>query len=504
MRNSPARHSATGAILAQRIKHDLADRFSGLPRERPRQMRGFCVADVNLISHDKRCYPDTPNAEDGKLVHMYPNRSVLAMRPAGRHPRRNAQGLVQPNVRGLNCEEMARYSLYDPDSARHKPAMAFAERLGASARSKADSETGGTLTIDLDAVEANWRALAQRIIPAECAAVVKADAYGLGLEAIATKLARAGCRTFFVADLAEARRLRGCARDVTIYVLNGCSVEGAETFVELNARPVINSMAELAEWDAFVAAQSWDGGAALHVDTGMNRLGISLAEAAALAPRVRTDKHGISLLMSHFACAEIADHPLTASQIKLFRDLRRLYGGVPASLANSSGIFLGDIALFDLTRAGAALYGINPTPGRPNPMRSVVELTGRMLQVRDISQGETIGYGATWTAKRTTQVAVVALGYADGLMRAASGSDGAHGGAAIIAGRRCPVVGRISMDLVCIDTTDVQNGAVRRGDLATFIGAELPVDDVAASAGTIGYEILTRLGSRCRLIYRGT
>ena len=198
---------------------------------------------------------------------------------------------------------------------------------------------------------------------------------------------------------------------------------GATAFIEINARPVINSTTELAEWDAFVSAHAWRGGAALHVDTGMHRLGISPDEAAALAPRAQTENHGIALLMSHLACAEIADHPLNAKQIQLFRELHMLYRGLPASLANSSGIFLGDSAHFDLARPGAALYGVNPTPGRPNPMQSVVELTGRILQLRSVARDETVGYGATWTAKRPSRIAVVALGYADGLLRAGSGTD---------------------------------------------------------------------------------
>ena len=188
--------------------------------------------------------------------------------------------------------------------------------------------------------------------------------------------------------------------EAAIYVLNGFTYEGSSAFVELRARPVINSMTELAEWDAFVAAHAWLGGAALHVDTGMNRLGISAAEAAALAPRVQMENHGITLLMSHLACAEIAEHPLNNVQIRLFREIRALYPGVPASLANSSGIFLGDWTHCDLVRPGAALYGINPTPGHPNPMRGVVELTGRILQVREVGPGDTVGYGAMWTAKR--------------------------------------------------------------------------------------------------------
>jgi alanine racemase len=393
-------------------------------------------------------------------------------------------------------------ALYDGTSAGHKATMAFAEPLPEPASTPADLETGGALAIDLDAIEANWRTLARRIVTVECGAVVKANAYGLGLEPVTTKLAKAGCKTFFVADLAEARRVRGCTHEAAIYVLNGCSPQTAATFAEINARPVINSMTELAEWDAFVAARNWQGGAALHVDTGMNRLGISAEEAAALASRVQAENHGITLLMSHLACAEMAHHPLTASQIKLFREVRTLYRGIPASLANSAGIFLGDSALYDLARPGAALYGINPTPGRPNPMRGVVELTGRILQVRKVGRGKTVGYGATWTAKRDSRLAVAALGYADGLLRAASGTDRERGAVAIVARKLCPFAGRISMDLVCIDITDLSDGLVHRGDLATFIGGAIAVDDVATSAKTIGYEVLTRLGPRCHLIYR--
>jgi alanine racemase len=379
--------------------------------------------------------------------------------------------------------------------------MALAEPLPEPAG--VQPETGGTLTIDLTAIEANWRLLAHKALTIECGAVVKANGYGMGIEPVTAALAKVGCKTFFVADLAEARRVRSRAHDATIYVLNGCFPEGAPAFMEINAQPVINSMTELAEWDAFVAGHGWQGGAALQVDTGMNRLGISALEAAALAPRVQTENHGITLLMSHLACAEIPDHPLTTSQINLFREIRGLYRGIPASLANSSGIFLGDSALCDLVRPGAALYGVNPTPSHPNPMQSVVELTGRILQIRSVAQGDTVGYGAAWTAKRASRIAVVALGYADGLGRGASASDGKTGATALIAGKLCLVAGRISMDLVCVDITDLPDGAVHRGNVATFIGAGIGVDDFAAAAGTIGYEVLTRLWMRCHLVYRG-
>jgi alanine racemase len=380
--------------------------------------------------------------------------------------------------------------------------MARAKRLSPAESIPVAADTGGTLTIDLAAIAANWRALTRQLLTVECAAVVKANAYGLGLKPVVAALAKAGCKTFFVADLAEARIVRAKAKQATIYVLHGFTQQGAENFIELAVRPVINSMTELAEWDAFVAARAWQGGAALHVDTGMNRLGVSREEAAALAPRVQTQNHGITLLLSHLACADTPDHPLNAKQLQLFRELRALYSGIPASLANSSGIFLGDATYFDLARPGAALYGINPTPGRPNPMKSVVELAGRIVQIRVVAREQTIGYGATWTARRNSRIAVVALGYANGLLRAGSASNEHPGGAAIVAGKRCPIVGRISMDLLMLDVTDLPDGAVRRGEFATAIGGELGIDEVATAAGTIGYEILTRLGLSCHRSYR--
>jgi alanine racemase len=217
---------------------------------------------------------------------------------------------------------------------------------------------------------------------------------------------------------------------------------------------------------------------------------------------VQTENHGITLLMSHMACAEIPNHPLNAVQISRFKELRRLFRGVPASLANSSAIFLTDSTHWELTRPGAALFGVNPTPGRTNPMRSVATLTSRILQIRNVERGQTVGYGAAWAAKRPTRLAVAALGYADGLLRASSGIDEARG-VASVAGKLCPFVGRISMDLVCIDVTDLPEGTVRRGDQATFIGEGTSIDEVAARAGTIGYEILTLLGRRCHIVYSG-
>ncbi|HXD44681.1 MAG TPA: alanine racemase [Pseudolabrys sp.] len=365
------------------------------------------------------------------------------------------------------------------------------------------AETGGILTIDLAAIEANWRALGRRAMPSECAAVVKADAYGLGLEPVAKRLARAGCRSFFVADLAEARALRAAVPGHAIYVLDGLLPNTAAAFAEVNARPVIGSLVELAEWDAFCSGQGWHGGAALHVDTGMNRLGISVDEAAALAPRIRAENHGITLLMSHLACADQAENPLNQKQMGLFREVRLLYRGIPASIAASSGIFLGNPAHCDMVRPGAALYGVNPTPGKTNPMQPAVELKAHVLSVRTIGKGETVGYGAVWTARHAARIAIIAAGYADGYLRSASATDEAPGSDVMIAGKRCPLAGRISMDLLAVDVSALPEKAVRRGDLVTLIGDDVTLDDVALKAGTIGYEILTSLGRRYHRVYRG-
>jgi len=245
-----------------------------------------------------------------------------------------------------------------------------------------EREAGGILTIDLGALVANWRALGSRAPGAECGAVVKADAYGCGIEQVAGALAKAGCKTFFVAHLGEAKRARVAAPDATIYVLNGLLPGSAPAYAQANLCPVIGSRAELDEWSEFRAASGWRGGAALHFDTGMNRLGFSGDDAGGIAGLLGKD-HGIALVMSHFACAE-EDHPLNAEQIAHFGAIRRHFAGIRGSLANSSGIFLGPAAHHDLTRPGVALYGANPLPGKPNPMRPVVSLHGRIVQTRDI------------------------------------------------------------------------------------------------------------------------
>ncbi len=270
--------------------------------------------------------------------------------------------------------------------------------------------------INLTAIASNWDKLAKRA-EAECAAVVKGNAYGCGIEPIVSALAKTGCKTFFVSNIPEAKRVRAVAPDSTIYVLYGLYYGTEPAFAEVNARPVINSPIEMAEWDVFVRSHQWTGGCALNVDTGASRLGLSMEEAAALAPRSHSLGHGITLLMSRLDKADKPAHSRIDRQIGLVHDLRRLFGGIPASLADSSGIFFGPKAHFDLVRAGAALYGVNPTPGAANPMLPVIELRARIVQVRSLMPGGTIAGNLGWSAKRRTRLALVSAGYADGYPR---------------------------------------------------------------------------------------
>jgi alanine racemase len=363
--------------------------------------------------------------------------------------------------------------------------------------------TPGVLTVDLDAIAANWRQLEGRAVPAECAAVVKANAYGCGIEQVTRKLKSVGCKTFFVATLDEARHARKAAPNAVIYVLDGFFANCGETFAEIDCRPVIGDLAELAEWDAFRRTTGWKGSAAIQINTGMNRLGLNVEEAAGLVPRVQQADHGISLIMSHLACAEDLGAAMNARQAHTFRDIASQFSGVSASLSNSSGIFLGSHFHFDMVRPGAALYGVNPTPEAETPMQSVVSVKARITQIRSLQKGETVGYGALWTAKRPTRLAIVSAGYADGYFRAASGIEGTRSAEVVVAGQRCPIAGRVSMDLMAIDITDVPHGTVRRGHFVTLIGDGITVDELGHHFGTIGYEVLTSLGHRFTRIYRG-
>jgi len=365
-------------------------------------------------------------------------------------------------------------------------------------RAGAEPAEGGdraVLDIDLGALADNYRLLRNAAGGADCAAVVKADGYGLGLERVAATLRGAGARTFFVAHLEEGRRLRAAVPDAQVYVLNGMAPGRARDFAADGLRPVLGSPPEIEEWSAFSRTGAAAPAPALHVDTGMNRLGLSPEEARSVAAALPFRP---SLVLSHMACADRPEHPLNARQLAAFRELAPLFSGVPASLANSAATLLGPAYGFDLVRPGIALYGAGALEGRPPPGRPVATLSAPVIQLREVPTGATVGYGATFRAARPSRIAVLSLGYADGYIRAAGGAPGAP---AAVAGIRVPVVGRVSMDLTAVDVTDLREGAVRRGTLVEIFGPSIPVDEVARAAGTIGYEILTRLGPRLERRY---
>ena len=366
------------------------------------------------------------------------------------------------------------------------------------------ASANGVITVDLDALVANWRKLEKNAVPAECAGVIKADAYGCGTGPVASALAAAGCKTFFVATLSEARAARAALPDsAALYVLNGFFQNTGDEYAKYNCRPVIGDLNELAEWDVFCRRTGWRGGAGIHIDTGMNRLGLSITSAQGIIPRINAGDHGITLVMSHLVSAEQLNNPVNTRQLAAFREIASEFTGVPAALANSSGVFLGAAFQFDLVRPGAALYGVNPTPEADNPMQPVVDVKARIVQIRDVERGETVGYGGTWTARRPTTVAIISAGYADGYFRAASSNDGTRGADVIVAGKRCPIAGRVSMDLIAVDITDLPPKAVRRGQMATLLGEGITVDELAHHFGTIGYEVLTSLGKRYARVYKG-
>ncbi len=369
------------------------------------------------------------------------------------------------------------------------------------------------LTIDLAALARNWRTLSARAGAAACGAAVKADAYGIGITEAVPALARAGCRDFFVAHAAEGVRARTALRaaghadpDTRIFVLNGFHPGSApaELYVANALRPVLGSAEEIVDWSVVVAGRgTGEGASALHVDTGLNRLGLPPREAATLHDAtIRATR--AELVMSHFCTAEEPENSSNAAQVAAFEAVRRgPLGRLPASLANSSGLFLPQPVAYDLVRPGYALYGGNPTPGRPNPMEPVVTLEARLLQVRAIEPGQSAGYGSLWTATRPTRLATIGIGYADGLPRGARTVGNGEGPRAMVGGVPCPLVGRVSMDLSILDVTDASEAAARPGGTATLLGAGLTVDDLARGCGTIGYEILTGLGRRYRRGYSG-
>jgi alanine racemase len=358
----------------------------------------------------------------------------------------------------------------------------------------AAARAGAVLEIDLGGVVSNWRRLAKKASPAGCAAVVKANAYGLGAAPVGRALAAAGCRLFFVATLDEGIQLRqALGRAAAIAVLNGPFPGTDGEFSQFALIPVLNDRAQVAEWTR--AAPQPAAAAILHVDTGMARLGLSAREFLALVE----DPPAIAwrAVMSHLACADTPEHDSNERQRARFTAAAARLPGVARSLAASAGIFLGPAYHFDLVRPGAALYGVNPRPGHPNPMRQVVRLSGKILQIRQIDRGQTVGYGAAHVMQAPGRVATVAVGFADGWLRSLS-----HRGCGYLAGTRVPLLGRVSMDLMTFDVSAVDPAAAHPGATIELLGPQYGVDAAAADAGTIGYEILAALGSRYHRIYR--
>lgn len=352
---------------------------------------------------------------------------------------------------------------------------------------------GAVLTVDLAAIQSNFRLLRGRANGLDCAAVVKADAYGLGAARVAPALAAAGCRRFFVAHLQEGIALRQVLPDEDIFILHGLPRDTEADAQAHRLIPVLNTMGQLDAWVGVARQTGQLLPAVLHVDTGMARLGLGEADVRALAEQPER-LAGLSLryVMSHLAASEEPGNPSNLRQLETFRRLRGLLPSAPASFANSSGIFLGPAYHFDLLRPGAALYGIAPVPGRENPLKPVVRLQGRVLQVATVEAGTAVGYNGRFVADAPVRVATVSVGYADGFPRtlgnrASAGCDGVH----------LPVIGAVSMDMITLDVSALPEGRLYPGALVDVIGGDADsVDAIANKGGTIAYEILTSLGSR--------
>ncbi len=364
----------------------------------------------------------------------------------------------------------------------------------------------GRITIDLRALQANYRALAKVALPARTAGVVKADAYGLGIAEAVPALAAAGCETFFVALPEEGLAVRAAAPEARIFVLGGpIGPQAADAMLDAGLLPVINNATDLAIWESRTALRGGSRACAIGVDTGMNRLGFTPSQAVALAEdNALTQAVEPVLVMSHLACAETRDNPANRRQLEALRAVLQAYPGVEASLSNSAGLLLGRDFHLDLTRPGIAVYGGSPAGGVT--MRTVVTAEARVLQVRKARAGETVSYGAAEMLARDTLIAVAGAGYADGLPRAASGAGvplrtAFPGGSGVLHGRRVPILGRVTMDLTMFDVTDLGLDGVAVGDMIQLFGPDLPVVEAAAAAGTVAYELLTGLGRRFERVY---
>lgn len=348
------------------------------------------------------------------------------------------------------------------------------------------------LIVDCDAIAVNFRHLAKQVAPAECGAVIKADAYGLGVEDVAAALLRAGCRSFFVARLCEAERLRRVvSTSADIIVLNGLDPGSEASCADAGLVPVLNSASQLAAWRACARSAPRPLPAVLQIDTGMSRLGLSLntALAAAKDPAL-SDELDLKLLMTHLACGDEPIREENGDQLRRFEAVAAHFPGVRKSIANSAGAFLADNFHHDMVRAGVALFGVAPT-AEATTLQPAVRLEARILQIRTIEAGTGVGYGLDHVATTSQRLATIAMGYADGWPRSLGSK-----GAAWYQGVRLPIVGRISMDSLTIDIGGLAENSVSEGSFVELLGPSQSLEDVASDAGTIAYEILTGLGSR--------
>lgn len=362
----------------------------------------------------------------------------------------------------------------------------------------------GLVRINLDAIAANWRALGERVGPARCGAVVKSDAYGLGAARVVPALAAAGCTAFFIATPGEAETVRGFLPNADIFALDGLVGDTGETFARLGVTPVVSTLDDVTRWSALARARGVKLPAALHIDTGLNRLGLSARDLRRIVNE--TDLRAgltLQLVMSHLASADNPADAKNREQLLAFETLSALVPGVPRSLAASDGLMLGPAYHFDLVRPGYALYGGQASQSNPAPVRAALTVMARILAINDVARGETVGYSATWRATRASRIATISAGYADGIPRSASAPDGRPGGYVLFGETLAPIVGRVSMDLITVDVTDVPPGVARAGEFAKLIGEGLSIEDAGYAAGTIGYEILTRLGQRFQRVYTG-
>ena len=366
----------------------------------------------------------------------------------------------------------------------------------------------GAILIDLAQLEANWCGLADHVAPAECGAVVKADAYGLGAKRVIPALLAAGCRSFFVATLDEALEARLLAPGATIYMLDGLLPGMAADVANANITPVLATLDDIDAWSSLGSGLAESSGhappAALHIDTGLHRLGLSETDLAELQRRPElTQRFDIALIMSHLPCADEAGHPMNREQRDTFERLRAGLPAARASLAASDGLMLGSDFHYDLVRPGYALYGGQAARLRVTPVGPVVRACARILQVQDVPPGGSVGYSASYRAPTKRRIATIAAGYADGIFRHASATNDTPGGMVAVHGQRAPIVGRVSMDLITVDVTDLTGEPPKKGDWVDLIGPDLPIEAVGAAARTIGYEVLTRLGHRFHRVYLG-